>query len=234
MGGCFSTTSLAANERSLLVIEMNNKHDSLLFDLLKARGLAVSWANHHDPRAGLIAECEILGSDSEFLIELKSYLAKNPVILQSLDTVLAQLAFSAGVHWQQASETLQPLARRGWHLSRWLPTFLVIDGPLGRLLRDTNSPLAKTLKTTRGAYPLLSSARDLFNNDFFRRIRNGFAHWSFTWQDQGNTAQISIINWDSGAQEAEMTLLEAEALHFISASIIQVIDQSLLRKAVGG
>ena len=48
---------------------------------------------------------------------------------------------------QQAAAELRPLARRGWHLSRWLPTFLLIDGPLGRLLRDHQSPLAKILKT---------------------------------------------------------------------------------------
>ena len=201
---------------------------------LKARGLATSWTNQASPRAALILECEALGTDLEFLASLSAYLAKNPVIVQSLETALAQLAFSAGVHWRQAPEALRPLARRGWHLGRWLPTFLIIDGPLGRLLRDKGSPLSARLKVDSIAFPLLCGIRDLFSQDLFRRVRNGFAHWSFTWQDHGNSAMIEIVNWQSGVVEAQLTLLEAEALHFVSANAIQTIDQSLLRKASGG
>lgn len=207
-----------------------NETEKVLFPLLDAKGIASVWTQRVSPREDLVAECNILASDPKFRVALSSYLNSNPVILQSLETVLAQLAFSAGVHWQQTTEILQPLARRGWHLSRWLPTFLLIDGPLGRLLRERSSPLAEKLKANSSKFPLLANARDAFNNDLFRRVRNGFAHWSFTWYDHGSSAQIKIISWESGKEEVELSLLEAEALHLLSASVIQVLDQQLLRQ----
>src|SRR6185312_14487299 len=162
---------------------MQESPDELLFPLLKNRGIASLWAERSNPRTDLDSECRTLAEDSEFTKSLASYLADNPVVVQSLDNVLAQLAFSAGIHWRQASEILRPLARQGWHLSRWLPTFLLIDGPLGRLLRNKQSPLAARLRLDHAALPLLANSRDAFNHDLFRRVRNGFAHWSFTWHD---------------------------------------------------
>lgn len=203
--------------------------ERILLDALRSRGIALPWSERTFPRVALTAECELLGSDPQFITSLSSYLKDNPVIAQSLETVLAQLAFSAGIHWQQASDELRILARRGWHISRWFPTFLLIDGPLGRLLRHKDSPLSARLRSS--AFPLLAGTRDLFNNDTFRRVRNGFAHWSFTWQDQGSSAIIKIIDWQTGKEDTQLTLLEAEALHFVSATSIHAIDQSLLRRA---
>lgn len=213
-------------------MEYREESEKLLFDSLRNIGVALVWTQRDSPHADLRAECSLLASDVLFINKLSVYLDSNPVILQSLEMVLAQLAFSAGVHWQQAAEILQPLARRGWHLSRWLPTFLLIDGPLGRLFKGSDSPLANKLKINSSTFPLLANSRDAFNNDFFRKVRNGFAHWSFAWQDSGNSAQIKIINWESGVVEVEISLLDAEALHFLSASVIQILDQALLRMVV--
>lgn len=204
--------------------------EHLLFSLLASRGMAAAWLRE-TPRSALAAECRALVADPVFLSTLSAYLTANPVITQSIETVLAQLAFSAGVHWRQAKEILQPLAHRGWHLSRWLPTFLLVDGPLGRLLRQRPSPLAERLQLDHAAYPLLASARDAFNNDLFRKVRNGFAHWSFTWNRVGSSVQIEVFHFETGAKEAELSLLEAEALHYLVASVTQVLDEELLRKA---
>lgn len=206
--------------------------ERLLFAQLDARGMATAWLREASPRTALAAECRSLMADSTFRSNLATYLSANPVIVQSIETVLAQLAFSAGVHWQQAREILQPLAHRGWHLARWLPTFLLIDGPLGRLLRQRPSPLAERLQSEHASYPLLASARDAFNNDLFRKVRNGFAHWSFTWSGSNGSVQIAVFHFESGAKEAEFSLLEAEALHYLTASVIQTLDEELFRKVV--
>jgi hypothetical protein len=180
-------------------VQTQQSTDALLFGLLRQRGIASLWAGRQYPRLDLDSECKIVANDPDFQRSLSAYLADNPVIVQSLDMARAQLAYSAGVHWQQASDILQPLARWGWHLSRWLPTFLLIDGPLGRVLRDRTSPLATTLRVRHAELPLLANSRDGFNHDLFRRIRNGFAHWSFTWHDSGASATINIINNENGA-----------------------------------
>ena len=121
--------------------------------------------------------------------------------------MLAQLAMAAGVRWQDTKGDLQPLAYRGWHIGRWIPTFLLIDGPLGKLLRDTNSPIAQMLsedarlKPQARLYPPLCSARDVFNCELFRMVRNGFAHWSFCWSGQGGEAMITIVDWKTGTEQ---------------------------------
>ena len=206
--------------------------DALLFGLLAKRGIAEAWATTPSPRKALAKECRELIADAAFCEELSRYLIANPVIVKSIETVLAQLAFSAGVEPNPSNPILQQLADRGRHLSRWLPTFLVVDGPLGRLLRQRPSPLAVRLSSVRSQWPLLASGRDAFNDDLFRKVRNGFAHWSFTWCSVGTSAQISVFHFETGVQEAELSLLEAEALHYLSASIIQTIDEEVLRKVV--
>ena len=208
--------------------------DTLLFDLLNARGIAKAWAGKSSPRDALAEECRQLMADAAFQKELAPYLEANPVIKQSIETVLAQLAFAAGVDSSPSNPLLQELAHRGKHLARWLPTFLLIDGPLGRLLRQKPSPLATRLSVAYSQSPLLASARDAFNDALFRKVRNGFAHWSFTWQPMGRSATISIFHFETGAKEAEVSLLEAEALHYLSASVIQTLDQEILRKVSRG
>lgn len=204
--------------------------DRLLFNALRSRGIASVWATTPSPREALIAECRQLGGDPQFLANLASYLSANPVIAQSIETVIAQLAFSAGVCWQQAQPILQPMAHRGWHLARWLPTFLLVDGPLGRLLRQASSPLVEKLRSQSTAFPMLANSRDAFNNDLFRKVRNGFAHWSFVWKLVDGSVQIQVFHHESGAMEAQLSLLEAEALHYLSASVIQTLDEELFRK----
>jgi len=150
--------------------------------------------------------------------------------------MLAQLAMAAGVRWQETKADLQPLAYRGWHIGRWLPTFLLIDGPLGKLLRDTNSPIAQILKhdakikQEARSYSLLCSARDAFNCELFRVVRNGFAHWSFHWSGSGRDAVITIIDWKTGVRQEKLSLLEAEALHWLTTEVIYALDACVLRK----
>lgn len=208
--------------------------EALLFSLLARRGIAKKWAASTDPREKVLMECRQLFGDTDFREELSRYLLANPVIAQSMETVLAQLAFSAGVESRPKNPLLEQLANRGQHLSRWLPTFLLIDGPLGRLLRQRPSPLAARLSSSHTLTPLLASARDAFNDDLFRKVRNGFAHWSFTWRSVGASVQIAVFHFESGLQEAEVSLLEAEALHYLSASVIRAVDEELVRKCIRG
>ena len=185
-----------------------------------------------DPLDDLAAECDAIASNGQLAEELGKYLDGNPIIEESLDTLLAQLAMVAGARWQDVAEVLRPLARRGWHIGRWLPTFLLVDGPLGRLLRDSASPLNRYLRTQHVACPMLAEARDALSSDFFRRVRNGFAHWSFHWTDDAaaKTSWITIINWETGREEERLTLLDAEALHLFAFTVIETLDKKLLRR----
>ena len=108
-------------------------------------------------------------------------------------------------------------------------TFLLIEGPLGRLLRQRPSPLVDRLRKSHAALPLLTSARDSLSNDLFRRTRNCFAHWSFTWEATPQGDRIHIIDPVKLAVEADLDLVEVEAMHFLSASIVAAVEAELLR-----
>jgi len=71
-----------------------------------------------------------------------------PIIQDNFETLLSYLAMSANAKWQDTPTpaVVRSLAQRGWYLGRWLPTFLIIDGQLGRFLKDYKSPLNSTLK----------------------------------------------------------------------------------------
>ncbi|QRO33797.1 hypothetical protein [Chromobacterium violaceum] len=209
--------------------QINEETDRLLFGALANRKIALKWASTSAPKNLLTNECRDLMKDDDFREKLAQYLYENPVIAQSIETIIANLAFSAGVHWSQADEILQPLAKRGWSISRWLPTFLLVNGPLGNLLRKMPSPLVEKLHSSHSNYPLLSNARDAFNDNFFRKVRNGFAHWSFTWEEATSPKQIKVFHYESGALEAELSVLEAEALHYLSTSVIETLDKELIR-----
>jgi hypothetical protein len=103
--------------------------------------------------------------------------------------------------------------------------------PLGRFLRAADSPLNILLRTQHTALPVLAQARDLFNHDLFRRVRNGIGHWSFTFEHLGAAENLVCFDWESGQRTAEVSILEAEALHFASFSIIECLDHELFNHA---
>ena len=201
-----------------------------LLQLLASRGIAKRWAALQEPASALTLECRTVASDEPSRGEFRSYLQANPIIQQTVDTLLSHLAMTANVRWQDIQGIVQPLARRGWHIARWLPTFLIIDGPLGRFLRSAGSPLNSLLRRDHAKYPVLAQARDTFNHDLFRQVRNGVGHWSFQWEEAGNGPNLVLMNWESGQTTATITLLEAEALHLVSFSVIESLDRELFSR----
>lgn len=199
-----------------------------MLSVLGARGIADRWSQERFPYSALESECRSLRSRTAFLDGFLSYLSQNPIIRQTVETLLAQLAMIANTKWQNTPSVVQPLSRRGWHIGRWLPTFLIIDGPLGRLFKDENSPLRLVLQSNYAEFPILSQARDIFNHDAFRLIRNGVGHWAFTWEDGDSGSVIHIFEQRSSTPTMTVTLMEAEAFHLVSFSTIEVLDHELL------
>jgi hypothetical protein len=79
----------------------------------------------------------------------------------------------------------------------------------------------------------LAHARDLFNHDLFRRVRNGVGHWSFAFEGVGlDDTHLVRFDWETGARTAEASVLEAEALFLASFSIIECLDRHVFRHAV--
>jgi hypothetical protein len=208
----------------------HSEKDELLRDLLKIladRGIAKKWATSQHPYSDLVQECRTLISDPDSQAKFSTYLKANPIIQETVETMLATFAMAANVRWQDIAMPVQLLARRGWHINRWLPTFLVISGPIGRFLKERDSPLKAVLRNDYAKYPTLTQARDVFNHDLFRRLRNGVGHWSFLWQENNGVSQLVMVDWETGVTDITITLLEAEAFHLVAFSVIEVLDKEI-------
>lgn len=207
--------------------------DQLLSKLLKdldVHGIARLWAKSSTPYSDLATECSSLIGSEELKNDFGEYLRSNPIIQDTLRTLLSHLAMAANSDWKEVPHPAKLIARHGWMIGRWLPTFLIIDGPLGRFLRDKESPLSALLKAEYANYPTLAQARDLFNHDLFRRVRNGVGHWSFTIENE-SAERLICYDWKSGVRAAEVSIIEAEALHYASAATIECFDVELFRHA---
>jgi hypothetical protein len=198
-----------------------------LLQVLAARGLARRWAQSQTPYSDLDSECVAIASDAELAEQFGEYLHLNPVIRFSVQAFLAHLSVAANVRSEQIPQPQQVLMPIGTRIARWLPTFLVIDGPLGRFLRATDSPLNQLLRREYATYPTLAQARDTFNHDLFRRVRNGVGHWAFAWEGRADGEQLVCFDWESGERTAEVSLLEAEALHVAAFTVIECLDRRI-------
>ena len=140
---------------------------------LKQRIPNSAWLASGSPCTALRAECLILASDPVFMQELAQYLKGRTILRRAITAFFTHISMAARARWDDAPEDIRGIVARGWFLGRWLPTFLVIDGPIGRFLMADPSPLPSRLGP---ALPVLTSARDLLAEKTFRALRNGFAH----------------------------------------------------------
>jgi hypothetical protein len=202
-----------------------------LLSLLADRGIARKWAATREPQATLDQECTAVASDPQRLRLFGDYLRAKPVVQRSVDNLLAHISVAANARREHLPPPQDVLFGAGWRIARWLPTFLVIDGPLGRFLRAADSPLNAVLKVDHARYPILAQARDLFSDDLFRRLRNGVGHWAFAFEQGPGGERLICFDYDTGERTADVTLLEAEAFHLASFAVIECLDQRIFRVA---
>jgi hypothetical protein len=184
-----------------------------------------AWRDASEPYTALRAECLVLASDSGFVRDLKRYLTDRSILRRSIVSFFTHISMAARAKWDDAPPDIRPIVARGWFLGRWLPTFLVIDGPVGRFLSGSASPLAARLGSS---LPVLTAARDLLAEKSFRSLRNGFAHWGFDWEVVGKESYVVAYDWERDLPIAKLHQEEADAFHICAYSLIEVIDDVLI------
>jgi len=70
----------------------------------------------------------------------------------------------------------------------------------------------------------------LLNNRLFRRLRNGFGHWSFDWEVVGTKSYVVAYDWENGTQTARLHQEEADAFHIIAFVLIEILDDVVIRQ----
>jgi hypothetical protein len=113
---------------------------------LSLRGMVRRWAAAETPYRDLERDCATLRADAALLREFTDYLQANPLIRNAVESFLAHMSVASLARCQDIQMPAQLYAWRGVWIGRWLPAFLVIDGPLGRFLRAQTSPLNVLLR----------------------------------------------------------------------------------------
>jgi len=195
------------------------------FGRLKARGVSSAWANSPTPYSALRTECRLLLNDPDFMDGLQTYLRTHTGLNRAVTMLFTVIAMSARARWQDAPVPARGVAARGWFLGRWVPTFLIVDGPFGRFVCGDDSPI----RSRFGAdYPLLTAAREFLKDRLFHLLRNGFAHWAFDWEVVGGESYVIAYDWERDLPTAKMHQSECDAYHIITFALVEILDEVLI------
>lgn len=207
---------------------MPHDKDAILrkaLDRLATRVPTSTWRDAANPHEALRAECLILASDEAFKRDLNKYLGERTILRRAIKSFFTHISMAARADWREAPEEHRAVVARGWFLGRWLPTFLVIDGPIGRFFLNESSPFVARLGPS---YPVLRAARDLLAEKSFRSLRNGFAHWCFDWEVVGRDSFVVAYDWDRDLPTAKLHLEEADAFHICAFAFVEAVDDILI------
>jgi hypothetical protein len=214
-------------EVGLTDTSVDEKNESLrkALNTLVPRFPGSAWAQADAPFSALQSECIVLASTPDFMTELRGYLRGRTVLKRAIESFYTAIAMAARARWQEAAPEHRGVAARGWFLGRWIPTFLVIDGPIGRFFLSDSSPLTARLGPS---YPVLTAAAELMREKTFRSLRNGFAHWAFDWKMVGKDSYVVAYDCERDLPIAKLHLQEADAFHLCAFALIEAVDHVLI------
>jgi hypothetical protein len=195
------------------------------FTCLQARGIASAWSRSPQPFTDLKSECVLLMQDAGFRANLGTYLRAHTTLPRAVRMLFTSISMAARAKWQDAPDHIKAVVARGWFLGRWIPTFLIIDGPIGRFLAGDDSPF----KTCYGAqFPILTAAKEFLADRTFKLLRNGFAHWGFDWEVVGRDSFVIAYDWERDLPTAKLHQSEADAYHIVTFALVEALEGSML------
>lgn len=197
------------------------------FKVLSARDIDSPLIRAIRPFTELLRESQALSTDAAFSLDLRRYLRIHSALPRALEMFFTYIALSARADWHSAPISMRPIAARAWFLGRWVPTFLVLDGPIGRFLCADDSPFKSRFGES---LPLLTAARDFFNDRLFRLLRNGIAHWAFHWEIIADQSYLVAYDSERDLPTAKLHQEEADAFHIAAFGIIETFHIAFFAK----
>jgi hypothetical protein len=175
-----------------------------------------SRVKSNKPYSEMIAAFRDIYSQDDVHADVSAYLANNPSVGSAVEMLFTSIAMSARADWRAAPASMRGVAARGWFLGRWIPTFLVLDGPIMRFLTSE--------AFRRQAVPseFFRAVRSFFSNRDFMSLRHGFAHWSFSWEVAGGDSVIVALGRNQGEQ-VQVLRAEADAFHIITFALVEAV-----------
>lgn len=183
-----------------------------------------AWCQSSTPYSALLEDCRELAGQPEIAEAVRVHLDARPAVRQAADMLVTATAMSANADWRRAPDVLRATAARGWFLNRWLPTFLIVDGPIS----DFMNSIDRRPKAIRPK--AFSAAKKLLDGNTFGSIRNAFAHWSFGWETKEREHWILIYDRDTGLETLRFHQQQGDALHMIAWSVVDALNQVFFRR----
>lgn len=214
--------------------EMDQMHSPLekdkilrdAFEKLKPRVVESVWSSESQPYTALLHECQQLIEDESFSKGLRDYIRVHTTLPRGVEMLFTCISMAARARWEDVPDGIKPVVARGWFLGRWLPTFLIIDGPVGRFLSANDSPFTNYYGPN---WPIVTAAKDFLGERTFKLVRNGFAHWGFDWEVIGENSYIVAYDWERDLPVAKLHQTEADAYHIVVFALIEVINDTILQ-----
>jgi hypothetical protein len=196
------------------------------FQVLNSRVTSSRWTESSSPFTDMLAGLNELAQQPLVRADVAAYLDANPDVENAAEMLFTSIAMSARADWRSTPPEVRGIAARGWFLGRWVPTFLVLDGPILRFLKST------AFRQQDPTVPILRLVRSFFETRDFMRLRHAFAHWSFKWIRDGNDS--IIIGTERLQETVRATRSEADAFHIVTFGLIEAIDDVFLRQRRAG
>lgn len=206
-------------------INFDNQIQKAFFDLKKHIQSSI-WSESAKPYTDLINLWQEAAENTEISRNIQSYLKENPRLKYSIKMLLTTISMSARAEWDKAPPEIRGIVARGWFIGRWLPTFLVIDGPITEFLKDGR--IFKPFQEERTKF--IRAMRQFFDTIIFMRLRHSLAHWSFNWVSDGNDSKIIGYYGKKHQETVSLTRREADAFHIISFALVESFNNIFLNK----
>ncbi len=137
--------------------------------------------------------------------------------------LVTAISMSANANWRETPDVVRATAARGWFLNRWLPTFLIVDGPIMRFMAMVAS------NGQKGRGETFIAARKVLLDSTFKEVRNAFAHWSFGWQTIEGDHWIVVFDVETEAETMRFHQRQGDALHMIAWTIVDILNQTFFQ-----
>lgn len=197
------------------------------FDMLRPLlpGLPASaWASSPTPYTALMEDCRALLSQPLVARGVATYLQKRPSVRSAAEMLVTAISMSANADWRRTPEVVRAVAARGWFLGRWIPTFLVVDGPITRFMRS------EAFKDQKPRAEIFKAARKLICEDpIMKSTRNSIAHWSFGWRVVSGDSNLVLYDENTGAPKLELQRRQVDAMHLVAFTIVDILNEVFLR-----
>lgn len=185
------------------------------------------WSAAGTPVVELNRAFRLFGDMPSVRADIAAVLAKDPHTVGSIDTFFNAMLMASRADWRAMPPDIRGAAARGWYIGRWLPTTLMVDGPVYRLLVKS-----RAFQSVRGdELRYLKAARAFIQDPVVVRFRHALAHWSFEWavRDDGNHV---LCHGHDG--ELDLHQMQADAIHIITFEIVWALSQGCLRERRAG